>query len=235
MVGGLAEGVDVLGLLRGAHGGGQALAHAVGAQPVAARLGGRAAVARAERGIALERLREREVRCGALARQRVGRQRLDQQGVAEREGVEVAADEHVMGDRLAERLVQVGLRQVGRGGDQPVGDEPAVRRSDPQDLLRGGGELLDAQQQDVADARGQRRLAARRGEQLLREERVALAALVQARHQVRLGLLLADRPDQRPELRHVNGRSSIRVASGRRSWRARNARSGWRRWSSSVR
>jgi hypothetical protein len=105
---------------------------------------------------------------------------LAQQRVAEGVvGFLVGLDD-VAGRRRAQGLAQ-GARLEARGLGQQGMVEPAARRQHPQDLLGVLGEGLDAHHERVAQRRGQLPAPVQaRGEQLLGEEWVALAAGVHA-------------------------------------------------------
>ena len=77
--------------------------------PVVRQLRGSGAAG--EAGVGAQRLGERQVQRGPLAREQVGVGGLLEQGVAE--GVAVAVvDEHVVGHRRAQRFEERGLGQV---------------------------------------------------------------------------------------------------------------------------
>ena len=192
------EGGDALGLQPRGHVGGERLGHAVCAAPVVRELGrGRAA---GEARIGAQGLGERQVQRGPLAREQVGIGGLLQQGVAE--GVAIAVVyEHVVGDRLPQRVQERGLGQVGDGGEQPMARPPAGRRCHAQHRACGVWQRLQAQAQDVAQGGRQGAgCAAGGGKQLLDEERIALAARVQARDELRCGGAAEDPCDLRREL-----------------------------------
>ena len=135
----------------------------------------------------LERAGERQVEGGALTGQQVVLDHLAQQRVAEAVAAVVVGDQDVVVDRLAQRVAKralveaAGLRQQRVVGALGNGDEP-------QDLLRGLGQALDAQHQRVAQRvrRGAAAVEAG-GEQLLAVQRVAARALPQPLQQVGLG------------------------------------------------
>ena len=183
VLGGLHEGEDLLGLQPGAHVRGQRLGHPVRRAPVQRELGRRRPVGQA--GVVAQGLGQREVQRGPLAGEQVGVRGLLQQRVAERVAVGVL-DEHVLGQGLAQRLHQGGLRQPGDGREQAMARAPAGRGGHAQHAARVVGQCLQAQVEDVAQVRRQRPgRGVRCREQLLGEEGVALAARVQARDEVR--------------------------------------------------
>ena len=113
---------------------------------------------------------------------------------------------------------------------------PAGGRGHAQHRARVGRQRLQAQGEDVAQAGRQRaRRAVRRGQQLLGEEGVALAARMQSRHELGLGAGAEDPRDLDGELPGEKGSTSRRSTPARRSSSARKGRSGWRRCSSSLR
>ena len=121
---GLGEGEDLLGLQPGAHVGRQGLGHPVRGTPVVRQLGGGRPVA--EAGVLAERLGERQVQRGPLAREQVRVGGLLQQGVAE--GVAVGVlDEDVLGHRVAQPRDQRGLGQWRDRREQPMARPPAGR------------------------------------------------------------------------------------------------------------
>jgi hypothetical protein len=128
----------------------------------------------------LERLRERPVQLGPLARQQVVLDDLAQQRVAEGVAALGIGDDDLAGDRLAQPFVQLAPLDAGGVLEQAV-VEPAPDREHAQQLGRRRREALDAHHQRVAKRGGQRAAPVEAGgEQLLGEQRVALAARVQA-------------------------------------------------------
>ena len=129
---------------------------------------------------ALEGVREREVQRRALAGEQVVDDHLAQQRVAERVPALVVDHDDVAGHRVAQRVAQLARLHAARVGDELV-VEPAAGGEEPQRLLRGLAEALDADHERVAQGRGQPAAPVEAGgEELLGEERVALAALEQA-------------------------------------------------------
>ena len=153
-----------------------------------------------ETGIGAQGLGERQVQRGPLAREQVGVGRLLQQGVAE--GVAVAVvHEHVVGHRRAQRIEECRLGQVGDGGEQPMAGLRAGGRGHAQHRARVLRHGLQAQAQELAEGGRQRAgRAAGGGEQLLGEERVALAARVQPRDEPGIGGVAEDPGDLSREL-----------------------------------
>ena len=115
-----------------------------------------------------------------------------------------------------------------------VAERPA-RREHPHELLRVGRQLLDPQRERVGQARRHGAAAVdARGEELLREQRVALAAGEEPVDQRRVGL----RAEDALELRHELVPREPAEVDAQRAVRSRSAssgRSGWRRCSSSGR
>jgi hypothetical protein len=121
------------------------------------------------------------VQPGPLAGEQLGVQRLLGQGVAEGVGLgDGVGDEHLVGDGGPQRGQQVGLGQLADRGQQLVLHLAAGRGHDPQGRLGLVGEVLDAAQEHVLEARGQAAgggvALVGGGQQLLGEERVALRA-----------------------------------------------------------
>jgi hypothetical protein len=195
----LREGGDPLGLQSRGHVRGERLAHAVCGAPVVRQLGSGGTAG--EAGVGAQGFGERQVQRGPLTRQQVGVGGLLQQGVAE--GVAVAVvDEHVVRHGGPQRIEERGLGQVGDGGEQPMPGPPAGRRGHAQHRACILRQRLHAQAQDVAQGGRQRaRRAVGGGQQLLDEERVALAARVQARDELRFGGAAEDPRHLRRELR----------------------------------
>jgi hypothetical protein len=157
----------------GPDGGGQRAGQVVALQRVVGQLG------RRPRDVAValgEEPRVRGVQPHPLAGQQVAVHGLLQQRVPERVALAVLGDQHVVGDRLAERLLHLGVAQPAGRLQQRVGDPPAGDRGHPGDPLRGGGQPLQPGEQHVGETVRQReRVAAQAGgQQLLGEVRVAL-------------------------------------------------------------
>ena len=144
----------------------------------------RAAVGGQAVGAALERAGEREMHVRPLARQQVVDHDLAQERVAEQVAAFLVGDDQLRRDRFAERVAQrarVDARRVG----QRLVVQAAAGGEHAQRLLGVGGEPLDPQHQRVAQRRRERAAAVRaRRQQLLGEQRVALAAREQPRDQV---------------------------------------------------
>ena len=111
-------------------------------------------------------------------------------------------DEHLVGDRLARALHQLGRAQPGDRLEQPVRDRAVEHGGGADDGLRGGGEPLDAGEQRVAQRLGQQPAVAVLGvrEQLLGEQRVALRAAEEPLGQLVRGRLLQDARELRGDL-----------------------------------
>ena len=126
----------------------------------------------------------------ALAGQQRVVDRLGEQGVAEAEAARRAVRlEHLALDRLAQRLRERKLVGGHHRCQQPVGDVAPRHGGDAEHLPGGRVEAGHLRQEDVAQSRRQGRLTAGRGgEQLAREERIALRA-----HEDRLGHRLRER------------------------------------------
>ena len=127
------------------------------------------------------------VQLGALTRQQVVVDHLAQQRVAERVALVGERDHDVARHRLAQRVAQLGrLEPRHRGEQRMVGGRLACEPA--QQLLRPRREPVHAQHQRIAQRRRQRAAPVEpRGEDLLGVERVALAARVDALHELMLG------------------------------------------------
>ena len=177
----LAVGMDLIGLVGRPHGGGEGRRLVAGREVVVgdARRQPRAAPLRLH--AVLERPGQREVQFGVLAGQQVVVDDLAQERVAEGVVALVVGRDDVAGRRLAQGLAQ-RARLEARGLGQQRVVQAATGRDHAQHLLGVLRERLDADHERVAQRRGQ--LAApveAGGQQLLGEERVALAARVHAR------------------------------------------------------
>ena len=170
----LVEGARVLGFQAGRDRGPQRPLAVAGGEPVHGQLRVRAGVA--------DRLGHRPVHGRALAREQVRVDRLAHDVVAEEERVALAVvDEQVVVDGVAQRGRQLGLAGAGGGAEQRGRRRAADRGRVGQQPPRGLGHAPQPHAQRVGEPRGQL-LAARvavGGQQLLREQRVAAAALVQ--------------------------------------------------------
>ena len=140
---------------------------------------------RARRAL-FQRAGQRAVQLVALAGEQVVGDHLAQQRVAEGVAPVVLGDDEVAGDRLAQRAAQGGAVEIGGLVEQLV-VEALADGERAQDLLRVLGQPLDAHHQRVAQRGGQRAAALAGGEQLLHEQRVALAARVEAVEQLGAG------------------------------------------------
>ena len=128
----------------------------------------------------LERMRQRLVQLAALAREEVVVQRLAQQRVAEHQPVVLRRDQHLLGDRLAQRRLQrLGIDAGDRADRRLV--EPAAGGDRARGPLGLGGQALDPQQERVAEALRRGAAAVHpRGQQLLGVQGISLAAGEQA-------------------------------------------------------
>ena len=189
---GLAEGVDGLGGLRGADTRSERGALVARRRIVVGDAGGELRAGGPRRGAALERLGEGAVKLGPLAGEQVVGDDLAEQRVAEGVAVVGLRDDQVARDGLAQRADERGAVHAADVGERRVVDLLADGE-DAQELLRRLAELLDADHQGVAERDRQRAAAVHAGgEQLLHEERVALAARVEALEQVAGGRLAED-------------------------------------------
>ena len=128
----------------------------------------------------------------ALARQEVVGDDLAQERVPEGVAVVGLGDDEVAGDGLAQRGHERAALHPTDLAEQPVVDALADGQH-AQDVLGRGVELLDADHERVAQRHRQRAAAVDAGrEQLLGEERVALAAGVQTVDEAVVGRLAED-------------------------------------------
>ena len=165
---------------------------------------------------ARELVGEPRVQLLALAGQQRGVDRLGEERVAEAKAPSLIGDEDAVLDGTAQRLAHVVLRQPRRGAQQRVADVAPGRGRQPQHALRPAVEARHASQQQLAQpARELAALVARRGEELLGEERVALRAgddRVDQRRRRGAGASL----DQRRQLVGASGPSSSTSAAPER-------------------
>ena len=155
------------------------------------------------------------VQRAALAGQQVAVDGLADERVAERVGLAGARHEHLVGDRLAQALQQVGLVELREGGEQLVAHR-VLDADDTHDLLRGLRQPLHARDEQVAQRLGQLVAAVGGGrEQLLGVERVALAALEQPVGELVGRRRVEDRGDLRDQLVAAEAREAEAVDAGR--------------------
>ncbi len=193
-------GVHALGRVGGADGGDERLALGAGGQVVVGDAGGDQRVLAGLLGLVLERAGEREVQLGVLAGQQVVVDDLAQQRVAELVAPALVGDDHVRLGRLAHDRAQLGGAEAAGLREHAV-RQPAPGRQHAQRLLRRLAEPLDPHHQRVAQRARQPAAAVEpRGEELLGEQRVALAARVQALEQLVVGRAAEDVGQQVGEL-----------------------------------
>lgn len=165
---------DPLGVVRGLQGGGQCLGEVVALPVVVGALGGVLGGPAAPG----EQPRERAVQPRPLPGEQIGVDGLTCEGVPERVRVVVPGHEKLPPHRLAQRRLQFLLGQTDRL-PQHIVLHPASRDGGgPQHLLRGVGELLEADQQHIGETSGHPtglRVGGR--EQFLRVEGVPLGPL----------------------------------------------------------
>ncbi len=168
----LRQAEDRLRLARRLDRRGERLSGMTRRRPVRRELGRRRGAA------ARELLGEPRVQLLALAGQDRRVDRLRQERVAEAEAAGcLVGDEDAVLDGLAQRLAHLALGQRRDGAEQRVPDVASGGRGHAQQALRRGVELVDALQQQVAQAtRKPATLVAGGGEELLGEEGVALGA-----------------------------------------------------------
>jgi hypothetical protein len=167
----------VLGLPRRPHRSGQRERQVVRGHRVVGELGRRALLP-----VLGEVLGVAGVQPAALAGQQLGVDRLAQQRVPEDVGIARVGHQHVVGDGIAQGLVELVVGQLRHGREQIVLDPTPGDRGQPQHLLGDRRQALDAGHQHLGEPDGQP--ARRRRHQLLGEERVALAPLGGAAHQL---------------------------------------------------
>ena len=179
--------MHALGGVGGAHRGDERLALGAGRQVVVGDAGGDERVLAGLLGLALERAGEREVQLGVLAGEQVVVHDLAQQRMAELVAAARVGHDHVRLRRLADDRPQLGRAEPARLREHRVGQH-APRGEHAQHVLRRIAQALDAHHQRVAQ-RGREPAAAvePRGQQLLGEQRVALAARVQALDELVVG------------------------------------------------
>ena len=236
---GLAVGVHALGGVGGADRRHERLALRAGRQVVVRDAGGDQRVLAALRGLVLERARER---AGAARRARRAAGRRGRPRAAARGGTGSgrAASATITFDsrRLAQRGAHLGGVEPARLGEHGVRRARARRRAPAATSCAGCAEPLDPHHQRVAQrARQPAATVEPRGEQLLGEQRVALAARVQALEQLGVG---ARRRGCRSSRSASSSRGQARELDPARravsrSSSASSGRSGWRRCSSSER
>ena len=197
---GLAVGVDALRGVGGAHGRHERLALAAGREVVVGDAGRDERVLAGLRGLGLERARQRQVQLRVLARQQVVVDDLAQQRVAELVAPARVGDDHVGLGGLAHDGAQLGAAEAAGVGEHVVRQDPRGGEQ-PQHLLGRLAEALDPHHQRVAQRRRQAAAAVEPGrEQLLGEQRVALAARVQALDELGVGRPAEDVGEQVGEL-----------------------------------
>ena len=175
------------------------------------------------------------VQLGALAGQQVVVHDLTEQRVAEAVVAALVGDDDVRLGGLAQRRAQRPTGGVG-GLDERVVGERASEREHAKHVLGRLVEALDAHHQRVAKARRHAALAVEPGcEQLLGEQRVALAAGEQAIDEVVLRRRAEDVLEQRRQLLACQRARFDAAGVDERSSSASSGRSGWRRCSSSER
>ena len=188
----LGEGIHALGGESGSRRGRERPRLVAGRPPVVRDLSGDVRAALAALDALLEGARESGVHLRPLSRQQVLVDHLTQQRVAEAIALVANGHHDVARHRLAQRVAQVGGVEPRHGSHQRVvggglAGEPADQ------LLRARRQPLHPQHQRVAQGRGQAAAPVEtRGEDLLRVERVALAARIDALHELRLGAVTGD-------------------------------------------
>ena len=142
---------------------GQGAGQVVGLEPVPGQLRGGTGAVGGQRGVGRQRLGQAHVQIAALARQQVLVDGFAHQRVPERVALgPVPLHEHVVRDRLAQRLDQRGPVAGGDAREQPVRDAAPRGGDHAQQLLGAAGQRLDAHHQGVAQRLRQRRSRCRR-------------------------------------------------------------------------
>ncbi|CAM5724493.1 hypothetical protein SVIOM74S_00696 [Streptomyces violarus] len=199
-----------LGVVGGFQGGGQRLGEVVALPVVVGTLGS------ALRGPALpgEQPGERAVQPRPLPGEQIRVDGLTGEGVPEGVRVVAPGDEQLPSHRLAQRRLQLLLGKPDRLPQQLVLHPAPGDGRGPQHLLRGVGQLLEADQQHVGEPAGHPAgLRVRRREQLLRVEGVPLGPLHDPPHRrlrQRTPFELPHQPGhigiaQRPQLQPLDG------------------------------
>ena len=177
--GGLAIRVDPLGAVRRLDRGSQGLGLLAGSVVVVGDRGGQPGALLGV-GPGGERPRQGQVQFGALAGQQVVIEHLAKQRVAKPEPVGLVGVEHVGGERLAKPRVELRALEAAGGRERGFVGLPGDRKHRER-ASRVWRESLEAGQQSLAQGRRQRPATVEpAGEQLLGEQRVALAAIEEA-------------------------------------------------------
>ena len=154
-----------------------------------------------QRGVARERRGIPLVGPHPLPGQQVVVDGLGEERVAEGVATGVGGHEDVVLDGVADGGVELGPGEVDHAGQQTVGHLAAGSRGEPDHLLAGVVELLEADQEEAREVVGRPGPAqGGRGGELLGEEGVALGALD---HRLHLGLAQLAAPQPAHELTHV--------------------------------
>lgn len=166
----------------------------MGVVPVAGQPGG-PLVGGDERGVGLQGLGETAVEPGAFTGQQVVADGLADQGVPEAVAVAVGRGGEDAGvDGGAQGLDEVVLAESRDGGEQPVLDGGAALGDDPDDPLGALRQVLDPDQEQVAQGVGEAGAAALVGGdgEFLDEEGVAVGAFEDVVDAVRFGFAVED-------------------------------------------
>ncbi len=169
----------------------------MGVVPVAGQPGG-PLVRGDERGVGLQCLGEAAVEPGPFPGQQVVADGLADQGVPEAVAVAVGGRGEDAGvDGGAQGLDEIVLAEPGDGGEQPVLDGGAALGDDPDDPLGALRQVLDPDQEQVAQGVGETGAAALVGGdgELLDEEGVAVGAFEDVVDAVRFGFAGEDAGD----------------------------------------
>jgi hypothetical protein len=135
-----------------------------------------------------DRLADRVVELGALARKQIAVDRLGHERVPERVAAAAVQDEDLMGDGVAGSDQQIGRRQRRHRANQVVRHGAVGDRGDAHDVLRRRRQPLHAHEQRIGERGGKLVAAAvRGGQELFRVQRIAVGAVKQPRDERRIG------------------------------------------------
>ena len=201
--------VDVLGRPRRVEGRGQRASAVVRGVPVARQLARDAAAVRLHPFRVLgEELGHADVQRDPLTGQEIVVDRFVDQRVTEAVFESAGlGDEHLLFDRLTDRVEQPRVVESGDRRNEPVVGMAADHGCAAQHLARVVGQCVDAREHDVAQRRWDCIVErGTGGEQLLHEERVAVGTLVCSLDELRAGMRSDNRRDELAGLVTVEAR-----------------------------